>query len=256
MGLTISGFKRKRFLRLLGTLLIAIGVALLGLWGAYYAYAKVSEAQLQSLVKKEQPVEIVPLPSPTATSQASAEATPTPRPSPTSTPWASLDASVNEEKDMWPPSELDYFLYEPLEFPPATRIVIPSIGVDSKVVEIGTKYNEKGELVWETAAFAVGHHQDTANPGEAGKIVMSGHISSPLSHEGDVFRRLPEIELGDEITLYTLKDEFRYRVTETDVVLPTEVNIMDPSSEPTLILITCVPDWVYTHRLVVTAKPY
>ena len=230
--MTISAFKRKRFLRLLGTLLIAVGVALLGLWGAYYAYAKVSEGQLQSLVKKEQPVVINPLPTSTPTivreivAKPTAVATSTPEPSPTSTP------------------------------SPAVRIVIPSIEVDSEVMEIGTKYNEKGELVWETAAFAVGHHLGTANPGEAGKIVMSGHISSPLSHEGDVFRRLPEIELGDEIILYTLKDEFRYRVTETDVVLPTEVNIMNPSSEPTVVLITCVPDWVYTHRLVVTAKPY
>jgi LPXTG-site transpeptidase (sortase) family protein len=199
------------------------GVLLLGLLAAYYVYAKVTGARLPSSVKAESEVKVASLPSPTVVrlAEPSPEASPTPTPS------------------------------------PATRIVIASIGVDSKVVEIGTKYNDKGELVWETAAYAVGHHLGTANPGEAGKIVMSGHISSPISREGDVFRRLADVKLGDEIILYNSSGgEFHYKVTETQVVLPTEVSVMNPSSEEILVLITCWPDWVYTYRFVVIAKPY
>lgn len=224
-GMRIIALARKGLLRLLGTALLAVGVALLGLLAAYYVYAKVAEHRFQSLTKTQPGVEVVVLPSPTVVSQAPTGPTPTASPTPV-------------------PS-------------PASRIVIASIGVDSKVVEIGTKYNDKGELVWETAAYAVGHHEGSANPGEAGKIVMSGHISSPISHEGDVFRRLPDVKLGDEIILYSASGaEFHYRVTETQVVLPTDLSVLDPSSEPILVLITCYPDWVYTHRFIVIAKPY
>ncbi|MEK7874546.1 MAG: hypothetical protein AAB502_11910, partial [Chloroflexota bacterium] len=59
--------------------------------------------------------------------------------------------------------------------PPAVRIQIPAIAVDSKVVQVGTVWKD-GVLEWEIAKWAVGHHQGTANPGELGNIVMSGHI--------------------------------------------------------------------------------
>ncbi|MBI2305152.1 MAG: class D sortase [Chloroflexi bacterium] len=136
----------------------------------------------------------------------------------------------------------------------ATQILIPSIGVDSKVVELGVRI-EDTMVVWETADHAVGHHQGTAQPGEKGNIVMSGHISSPLKGEGDVFRRLPEIGLGDEVIIDTQAGQHRYRVVETQVVLPTDTWVMAPTPQETLTLITCVPDWVYSHRLIVTAKP-
>jgi LPXTG-site transpeptidase (sortase) family protein len=134
---------------------------------------------------------------------------------------------------------------------PPQRLVVPRLGIDAKVVELGTKRDRNGELVWETAAFAAGHHRGTANPGEAGNMVISGHISSP--HEGDVFRRLPEIAVGDGAIVYTAERVFLYRVVEKHVVPPSEVSVMEPGDRPTLTLITCVPDGVYSHRLVVFA---
>lgn len=138
--------------------------------------------------------------------------------------------------------------------PPATRIVISSIGVDAKVVELGTKL-ENGELVWETPDHAVGHHKGTANPGEVGNMVLSGHISSPLRNEGNVFARLPDIAIGALVTVYTDGAQYDYEVKSKRVVLPSEVSVMDPTPDQTLTMITCVPNWVYTHRLVVIAKP-
>lgn len=136
---------------------------------------------------------------------------------------------------------------------PARRVVIPAIGVDARIVELGTKYDSRGVLIWETPAFAVGHYIGTANPGERGNIVLSGHLSSP--HAGSVFLNLPKIALGDAITLYTDESQYLYRVTDTRVVEPSEVGVMLPTEEPILTLITCVPDGVYSHRLIVTAKP-
>ena len=141
-----------------------------------------------------------------------------------------------------------------LRYAPATQILIPSIDLDSAVVEIGTR-EEKGELVWETAKWAVGHHIGSANPGQIGNIVLSGHISSPIKKEGEVFKRLPDIEVGAAIVLQTEQRAYLYRVVDKRVVLPTAVEAMAPTATPTLTLITCYPDFIYSHRLVVTALP-
>lgn len=135
--------------------------------------------------------------------------------------------------------------------PPPVRIVIPSIGLDSKIVPVGIRTDAAGRLVWETAAFAVGHHRGTANPGEPGKVVLSGHISSP--REGNVFHRLPELQVGAAVILYTVETAYLYRVVEREVVLPTEVRVLAPTGREQAVLITCVPDGIYSHRLVVTA---
>lgn len=135
--------------------------------------------------------------------------------------------------------------------PPPVRIVIPSIELDSKVVPVGTRRDAAGNLVWETAAFAVGYHRGTASPGEPGKIVLSGHISSP--REGNVFHRLPELQIGAAVILYTVETAYLYRVVSREVVLPTEVRVLEPTGREQVVLITCVPDGIYSHRLIVTA---
>ncbi len=143
--------------------------------------------------------------------------------------------------------------------PPATRILIPDIGLDSRVTYLRTVV-EDNILVWETPKWSVGHMSGTANPGEAGNVVITGHISSPIRGEGAVFKRLPEIpKLLDfgwkvDIILYTAEEKYLYRVTSTKVVAPDQVDIMATTQDPVLTLITCVPDGVYSHRLIVTAK--
>jgi len=134
------------------------------------------------------------------------------------------------------------------------RVIIPSIGVDSPVVQLGTHW-EKGQLVWDTASHAVGWYGSTALPGLGSNIVMSGHISSPLRGEGSVFRRLPEMQIGDVIILETAAGPHRYRTAARDIVAPTAVAIMAPTPTETLTLITCYPDLIYSHRLVVRAEP-
>ena len=77
---------------------------------------------------------------------------------------------------------------------PARRLVIPTIGLDTKVIQLGTRLDRHGQIAWETASFAVGQHKGLAGPGQNGNMVLSGHISSP--NEGAVFHGLPEMEVG------------------------------------------------------------
>jgi len=135
---------------------------------------------------------------------------------------------------------------------PPRHLVIPSIGLDTSVVPISIKHDRHGDPAWETAAFAAGHHKGTANPGEVGNVVISGHISSPS--EGAVFRRLPEIKVGAGVIVSTAGENFMYRVTQLHETTPSAIAFLDPTSTPTLTLITCIPDGVYSHRLIVRAE--
>ncbi|MDP2951820.1 MAG: sortase, partial [Chloroflexota bacterium] len=150
---------------------------------------------------------------------------------------------------------------QPLLPGPAERIVIPAIGVNSRVVEIGATREENGAWVWERPVFSVGHVRWSANPGEGSNIVMAGHISSPIEGEGEVFKRLPDIpdlvaqKKPVDVILYTAQGRYVYRVTKTMVVEPNVGWVMDPTPDETVTLITCVPDYVYSHRLIIVAKP-
>jgi sortase A len=143
----------------------------------------------------------------------------------------------------------------PRIYPPPERIEIPSIGVDSAVAPVGVVVNKDGELEWETPKNVVGHNAGTASPGEAGNMVLSGHISSPIRREGNVFNRLPDLRLGEPVLITTAEGTYTYQVVSRRVVEPTEVSVLDPTERPSLTLITCYPDLVYTHRLVLRAEP-
>lgn len=133
------------------------------------------------------------------------------------------------------------------------RIRIPRIEVDSKVTDLGAIVNEQGELVWDTPRNTVGHHEGTPFPGDVGNVVLSGHISSPVKNEGNVFSLLPNLEKDDIVYLETPKGTYTYRVIGKQVVLPTAIEVMNPTPYPAITLITCYPDYIYTHRLIVRA---
>jgi len=135
---------------------------------------------------------------------------------------------------------------------PARRVVIPTIGLDTKVIQLGTTLDRKGQIAWETAPFADGQHKGLAGPGQNGNMVLSGHISSP--NEGAVFHHLPDLKPGEGVIVSTEERQYLYRVVEVQTVTPDQVSVLDPTPDPTLTLITCVPDKIYSHRLVVTAR--
>jgi sortase A len=135
---------------------------------------------------------------------------------------------------------------------PAEKLTIPSIDLDARVIPLGTHYDRAGALAWETAPFAVGQHRGSANPGEPGNVVLSGHISSPS--EGAVFNRLPQVKPGDSIVVATAQTRFLYRVWDVRVVAPTAVEFIEATDSSMATLITCYPDRIYSHRLIVRAQ--
>ena len=69
-----------------------------------------------------------------------------------------------------------------------------------------------------------------------------------------MFKRLPEVEIGDGVIVETSEKTFLYQVTDIKVVNPDRVDLMDPTDSSIVTLITCVPDGVYTQRLIIRAE--
>lgn len=102
---------------------------------------------------------------------------------------------------------------------------IPRIGLETIVVQ-----GESARILHR----AVGHLAETAMPGEAGNVALAGHRDG-------FFRPLKDIRVGDAISLNTLDGEFVYRVESTEVVWPSDVQVLQPTRENTLTLVTCYP---------------
>jgi sortase A len=122
-----------------------------------------------------------------------------------------------------------------------TRIQIPAINVDAQVVQ--------GDS-WEQLKKGVGHHFGTANPGERGNLVLSAHNDI----FGEIFRHLDQLENGDEIIVSSGNQRYRYVVNQTRVIAPTQVEVMLPTHDPTVTLISCYPYLVDNQRIVVFAQ--
>ncbi|HYF65388.1 MAG TPA: sortase [Herpetosiphonaceae bacterium] len=144
-----------------------------------------------------------------------------------------------------------------------SRIQIPKIAVDSKVIEVGwTVENEVA--VWQVAKYAVGQHRGSANPGEGSNTVLAGHVGG----SAPVFQRLIEVAPGDQVILTSAGQQFLYVVREVQRVQEVGVSdeqrlanaaYMDPTAEEMVTIITCWPPAgpnAFDQRIVVRAIPY
>ncbi len=122
----------------------------------------------------------------------------------------------------------------------AIRIQIPALGVDAPVVQ--------GDS-WEQLKKGVGQHIGTPNPGETGNIVLSAHNDI----FGEIFRYLDQLKPGDVVILSTYQRNYTYIVTGTQLVEPTRVEVMAPTPNAVVTLISCYPYLIDNQRIVVSA---
>lgn len=132
-----------------------------------------------------------------------------------------------------------------------TRVVVPSAGIDVPVTEVGVVV-EGGVARWETAWYAAGHHVDSAMPGQAGNMVISGHVSVANPRHLAAFATLDRVRAGDTITVYAGQRGYRYVVESVSVVDPDATEVLRSDASAVVTLITCTRD--LRHRLVVTGR--
>lgn len=119
-------------------------------------------------------------------------------------------------------------------------IRIPRIGVDKAVVQgVSLKDLKKGP----------GHYPATPMPGQPGNAAIAGHRTT----YGAPFFNLNDLNAGDTVFVTTAQGAFEYKVREKKVVRPTEVSVLDPSTDNRLTLTTCEPRYSAARRLIVVS---
>ena len=120
------------------------------------------------------------------------------------------------------------------------RLTIPRLGASLYVVEGSEAVDlENGP----------GHVVGTALPGATGNCAIAGHRDT-------VFRQLRNIKVGDEVVVETHQAAYHYRVSDTQIILPTNTKCLMPTPSAELHLITCYPFYFVGNapkRFVVTA---
>jgi len=101
-----------------------------------------------------------------------------------------------------------------------------------------------------TLRHAVGHVPGTALPGQKGNVALAGHRDL-------AFRRLRDVREGDTMRLVTPGGSYDYMVESAAVVGPQRADLLDPTPQPTLTLVTCYPFFMVgpaPQRFVVRAR--
>jgi LPXTG-site transpeptidase (sortase) family protein len=105
------------------------------------------------------------------------------------------------------------------------RLEVPRLGL-AVIVEEGV---DRGTL-----RHAAGHLPGTPLPGEPGNVVVAAHRDT-------LFRPLKDIRKGDEVRFVTPDGSFAYEVVKTEIVRPSDTDVLASASGGEATLITCYP---------------
>jgi sortase A len=156
---------------------------------------------------------------------------------------------------------------EPGEAPEAAigRIEIPALGVNQPIVPVSWRLrviDGQPVAMWDTVSGAVGHHRGSAGLGEPGNTVLTGHTRGDGMGE---FQNLWDLQEGQEVWLYDAQgNEHVYLVESVNTLQEIGLTVeqrqenaryLQPTDDTRVTLVTCWPEWVYSHRVIVIAKP-
>ena len=140
------------------------------------------------------------------------------------------------------------------------RLVIPTIELDAPIETVGW-HVINGASTWDVPDhFAAGWLKTSALLGQPGNTVLDGHHNIA----GEVFKRLVDLRVGDELEVYAGHQVFFYKVTTRQILKerdqPLEVRLknaqwIQPTEDERLTLVTCWPYTSNSHRLIIVAKP-
>jgi len=126
------------------------------------------------------------------------------------------------------------------------RISIPRIGIrNAPIYDRGT--DAKGVMLI-APGYAVTHYAFSASFG-SGNSVIYGHDDI----QGNIFGHLYDLRPGDTVQIALAGETQTYHVTGHQIVLPTDVGVLNQTSDVRLTIITCWPFNVDTKRWIVTA---
>jgi sortase A len=224
-------------------LLVVEIAAVMGLIGIL-AFTAITLRNLNEASTEAQQAQIADLPTPTATPILSAVVLPGGHTPPTDPGGA--QPNYNEVPASLRPIVQQQFagpVIVPTPGPSsAIRLRVPAIGVDAPIVQ--------GDG-WEQLKKGVGQHIPSADPGQAGNVVLSAHDDV----YGQIFRYLDRLHVGDKVIVSTQTQDYTYEVVNWRVVPPTTLDVMDSNPNESIVtLISCYPYLVNSDRIVVVAR--
>ena len=84
--------------------------------------------------------------------------------------------------------------------------------------------------------YGIGHYAGSYFPGESGSIVLAGHNNAGF------LRRLPEVQIGDRITIETTYGIFYYQMTDSKIINKKDEYLLPIQNEEEFLMIyTCYP---------------
>ena len=145
-------------------------------------------------------------------------------------------------------------------------LTIPKLGIyNSRIIVVGI--NEEGVLGTPRNVYDVGWYDASGKPGEGGTMLIDGHNGGP--HVYGVFKRLPDLEVGDTITVergdgllyhFAVKENVDKPLEEASSYMATALRSPEAGKE-SVSLITCTGEWsqmqgTYLSRQFVRATLY
>jgi LPXTG-site transpeptidase (sortase) family protein len=159
------------------------------------------------------------------------------------------------ETSLYLPTIKEQVKESPLSELPDNYLMIPKINVKAPIIW-NSETDEKSML--KNLQNGVAHYKGTSLPDENGNVFITGHSSYYRWDKGKyktVFTLLPKLEKDDEIVLSYKNNVYIYKVYDKFVVKPEDVWVLQPTPEPTLTLMTCVPIGTNLKRLIIRARP-
>lgn len=136
-------------------------------------------------------------------------------------------------------------------------ITVPRLKIKNARVE--TNIDGTAENIYmDVLTRAVAHFKGTALPGEEGNVFLFGHSMLPIiasSSYESIFTNLPKLKAGDIIKVNYGDQELTYRIRKIAVVDPKDVGVLkQPHHEKLLTLMTCIPPGFGSDRFVAVAE--
>ena len=141
-----------------------------------------------------------------------------------------------------------------------TRISIPSLGVQAKVIEVGRAADGSIATPATDPAEATGWYRLGPTPGEVGTAIIVGHVDT--DSQPAVFHRLPELRTGNLIEVNREDHGLATFMVESVETFPKTSfpadRVFDSTGRARLVLVTCGGTWVggdigYSDNVIVFA---
>jgi len=125
-------------------------------------------------------------------------------------------------------------------------LIISKIGVKIPIIEGENESEALNKGAWRLP--------QTSIPEIGGNMALAAHRFKYMPPHQETFYLLDKLSEGDIFQVFWEGREYRYEVVSTEIVKPTNTEVISNTNEPTVTLITCHPLFSDKNRLIVKGR--